>query len=142
MKISIIAFLLSSAIALAGPSFQYDSARTWTEETVKTDIPKSKRIYLLGPELVTETYSLNGKATKHDVEMRRILSVDSATTVQNIWKQFQLDLKGTWILSVYRASHQIEPVYTTSKKEVFNSTFPLMARDVIWVRPFRSGVMP
>jgi hypothetical protein len=135
MKTILALVLFGMVTAVASPPFRYDSARAWAEKTVQTDIPESKRIYLFGPERVAEAYSLDGKPAAREVDMRHILSADSVRTVHDIWRQVPLDLKGTWMLSVYRASAQIEPVYRLSKADVFVSTFPLQPGDVVWIRP-------
>ncbi len=109
MKIVIAVLLFAASVALGGPPFNYPSAVSYADETVTTKVPKNERIYLFGPEEITETYTLNGVPTKRIVPMRRIFSHVGVDSVASLWKTLELDLKGQWILSVYRAKNPTEP---------------------------------
>lgn len=131
ITLSIVVFPLES---MAKPPFNYSSAIVAAEETVKSDVPKSKRIYLFGPELLTETYMLNGQPSKHDVEMQRILSHDSCPTIASIQKFFPSDtLKEKWLLSIYRRDKSIEPIYNVYGQDV-DLHFALRPGDVVRIK--------
>jgi len=129
---------------MARPTFSYDSAISWADETVKTDIPKTKRIYMFGPEFISETYLLNNTPTNHDVDVRHIFSCDSVKTVRDLWNNFSYEIKGTFILRIYqnRGSKSFEPIFTISGKEIFTCDYKLKPGDAIEVEPVRPDGYP
>jgi hypothetical protein len=135
----IFVFLVCGDLSFAGPPINYNSAKSWVEKTVKTEIPTDSRIYLLGPETVAETYLLNGTPTERETSKCRILPSASVVTVREIWKMIgDLDLKGDWALSVYRPSQPAQAILTVSGRDAFDSSFPLSAGDVVWIRAISS----
>jgi len=135
MRTLIAILLLTASASWAKPPFNYPSAVSYADETIATKVPKSHRIYLFGPEKITETYSLNGAPAKREVEMRRIYSHPEIKTISDLWKGMALDLKGKWILFIYRSEKPIEPVFTAEGHDVFRSDYPLVPGDVVLIVP-------
>lgn len=135
MKSLFAIFLISVSVAWGKPPFNYSSAMKYADDTVVTKVPKNQRIYLFGPEKITESYMLNGKPTERIVEMRRIFSHPGTDSVASLWEDSELDLKGDWILLLYRSERPIEPIIRFEGEDVFRSKHPLLPGDVLLIIP-------
>lgn len=121
---------------MAKPPLSYESALRWSDETVKSEIPSDLRIYILGPEKVTETYQLDNKPATHDVEVRRAIQVTVGLTLGHALKNMSMENSKDFNVAVYRkldssTLNTSTPLYCAEGKQAMSSTLLLQARDVI-----------
>jgi hypothetical protein len=136
-----IFFIALLAVALpvrAMPPFSYESALKWSDETVKSAIPEAQRIYVLGPEKITETYQLDAKPAKHDVEVRRAVAMKLGLTLGQALTQFSFDRSKPIQISLYRqgpsdGANASTPYFTMKGRLPSSSTVGLKPRDVILI---------
>src|ERR1700683_577836 len=116
-------FIGCLALMLAGitlpvsgmPLFNYKAASNWADETVKTDIPKADRIYIFGPEKVTETYLLDNKPTQHDVEVRRVVQWSASCTLESALEMIPLKKTKKFWVRIYReTTEDWKPVFSVT----------------------------
>jgi hypothetical protein len=147
--LSVLAALcLISAATPAWPitPFSYQSATSWCDQTVKTDIPKAQRVDILGPDKSNETYLLNNKPAIHQVEFRRIVRYKQNLTIETILEQVKLDKRKYVSLELYRAGTQFKgPLISMGFEDGLEgfglipdgsvpTDFPLSARDVVLIK--------
>jgi hypothetical protein len=117
----------------ARPPFEYDSALDWADQTVDTQIPKSNRIYVLGPEKVTEIYMSNGLPASHQVETRKAFPYTPSTTLESIIRPETLKNGEKLWLAVYRAGK--DPIVPFISLMVSDTTsleaFQMQPRDIV-----------
>ena len=126
------------------PPFSYDSAVRWSDETVTSDIPRADRVYILGPEKVTETYTLDGLPSRHDVEVRRAIPFKHGLTLAEVFRHLRLDASRHLAVSVYRARAKSvsTPVFYGEAGQKSITTFVMEPRDVVWLFYFDPNAKP
>ena len=121
--------------AMAMPPFSYDSAARWADETVTSDIPKAERVYILGPDKVTETYTLDGLPARHDEEVRHAVLFRSGLTVAQVLRNIRIDPKRHYFVNVYRAGavQSPPPCFQAEAGNAKLGKFVLQRRDIVEV---------
>lgn len=135
LRCLVLLITLGNLTAWARPTFQYRSALKWCDETVRTDIPLDERVYILGPDKVTETYLSDGKPTQHDEEVRRVIRAQAYRTLGSLLKWVvSLEPGRAFTVSVYRAgTENSAPVFQEVVKDPATIAFHLQPRDVIQI---------
>lgn len=129
---------IPSLAAIAGPPFNYSSAVSWADETVKANIPASERIYVFGPAKVSETYLLNNEPAKHDVSVRRILRYRKNLTLGGLLKGIDKASEQSFV-SIYRRDSSGAPVKVFKYADALKSDFRIRPNDAIQILIPRKG---
>jgi hypothetical protein len=126
------------------PPFSYDSALRWADGTVKSDIPKQERVYILGPEKVGEIYTLDGWPRLHDVEVGRAVAFAPGLNLAEVLRRIPLDSSQHLTMSVYRASAKSlsDLVFRADVGDKSIATFTIEPRDVVWLIYFDPKAKP
>jgi hypothetical protein len=113
---------------LAGPPFNYDAARSWIEhENANSDVPASERIFVSGPERVSNNYILNGKPAVRVIDKNRVIRFSEGMTASMLLRKLGMTDTAVAVL-VYRADRQMDPLRVTSEGL---SKFQLKPQDVV-----------
>jgi hypothetical protein len=142
MKWFIAALVLVAPLSsIAGPPFNYSSAVAWADDTVKTSVPKARRIYLFGPKKVTETYLSNNKPATHDVSVRRILGFEDGIVLGTLLRG-QGDTPGDYTVIIHRREENaMKPALTLPYAEALKSKFDLRPLDAIEIKTPPRGLV-
>lgn len=133
--LGLIFFLWSGVVSLwAMPTFSYQSALTWLQDTVRSEIPLSDRMYVLGPDRTKEFYGLNQGISTHDLETRITVSAKTYHTLAALIAE--LPYKGRkLVVRVWRSGNQKKqvdwPVYVENIAQARLATFALLPQDII-----------
>jgi hypothetical protein len=122
----------------AAPLFNYASATAWADETTKSEVPKAKRIYVFGPEKVTESYVLDNKPAKHDVDVRRIVQHQGHATLGTLLTNLP-KVPEDWVVTVHRRGDGARATLKVLYGEGVKSKFELEPLDAIEINAPRRG---
>jgi hypothetical protein len=132
--------LLAPLSSIAGPPFNYTSATNWTDETTKSDVPKAQRVYVFGPEKITETYVLNDKPAKRDVAVRRILRHQDKVTLGALLANLP-EAPGDWRVTVHRRGDGATATLNVAYVDGVKSKFALEPLDAIEISAPKRGLI-
>lgn len=137
--------ILGAIPALAVPPNTYGPVIHWLDTSTKSDIPESKRVYVIGPENGT---GISGPYASpmlpRHAQNRRVFPFTRGMTLADVVRKVPVAPGKITCLAVYRAGAKPDdkPVFTGRRSDWWIAFFAVRPRDVIHLYYYDQPLAP